>query len=343
MFANVNIKEIKIKKRFDSQPFVSSNAFLVRISDKIPSLNISDLCKIHKVRNRDSRIYVNDKTKGIRYLSNSDIQSIDESRFQYMSRKFLSNIEEQKIKNQDLLVSAVGTIGIVAFVNEIIADSVISGNILRITPYKFNGYIYSYFVSKYGQANLKQIASGSVQDFITPPKLSEFKIPILPETTQEKIHNLIVEAGQLRVEANKLLKEAVEVFEKEIGQSAVHHSYQCGKISSDKIYGFHKRFDSQYHLGWKSLDNEMKKDLAYVKISDVASNIFVGGRGKRNYVENGVPFLSSSDMMLFNPKRNCKKISASTQGIELMKVNLNDILISRSGTVGNTVIVGEDL
>jgi type I restriction enzyme S subunit len=133
--------------------------------------------------------------------------------------------------------------------------------------------------------------------------LQDIPIPILPEETQQKIHNLIVESAQLRVEANKLLREAVEIFEKEIGESKVTHSFQVGKISSNKIYGFHKRFDSQYQLGWNALDKEKKNNLEYIKLAQVACNIFVGGRGKRNYVENGIPFLSSSDMMLFNPKR----------------------------------------
>jgi type I restriction enzyme S subunit len=61
------------------------------------------------------------------------------------------------------------------------------------------------------------------------------------------------------------------------------------------------------------------------------------------YVENGIPFLSSSDMMLYNPKRNCKKVSKNTPGLKSMLVSKYDILISRSGTVGNTVIVGDDL
>jgi type I restriction enzyme S subunit len=69
----------------------------------------------------------------------------------------------------------------------------------------------------------------------------------------------------------------------------------------------------------------------------------VGGRGKRNYVKNGVPFLSSSEMMLFNPKRGCKHVSKTNPGLASMKVSKKDILISRSGTVGNTILVGDDL
>ncbi len=80
-----------------------------------------------------------------------------------------------------------------------------------------------------------------------------------------------------------------------------------------------------------------------MKVRNVADEIFVGGRGKRNYIEKGIAFLSSSDMMLFNPKRYSKEVSKRDNNIEQMLVRKEDILISRSGTVGNTIIVGDGL
>ena len=66
---------------------------------------------------------------------------------------------------------------------------------------------------------------------------------------------------------------------------------------------------------------------------------FIGNRGKRYYVnKKGIPFLSSSDMMLANPVRFSKMISKNTPGIDEMIVQPGYILISRSGTVGNTIL-----
>ena len=339
----LKISEIKNNGRFDATTFVSSNAFLVRFTKKLGSFKIGDTSLIHKVRNRDSRVYVKDKTRGLMYLSNTDMQKSNFDNASYMSKQFLSNIAAQKLKCGDIIVSAVGTIGQVAFVNKLFEDAVISGNILRFTPNKLSGYVYAYLQSKYGQANLINIASGTVQDFITPPKLSDFDIPNLPDPIQKEIHNLIVEASNLRVKANKLLKEAIGNFEKIIGESKIHLGFQTGVISSKTINSFHQRLDSQYQLLWETLEKEEKKGLKYDKINAYAKAIFVGGRGKRMYIENGVPFLSSSQMMLFNPKRSCKKVSKRTPGLSSMLVNKKDILISRSGTVGNSVLVGEDL
>lgn len=282
--------------------------------------------------------------RAVSYCQSSDVTNALEG-----SDVFINKIQADKVRavvqDKQILVTGFGTIGNTRLVNELSHGISYANNVCRIdvNQYVLYGYVYAFMTSKYGKAQLNKNASGSVVRYIEAPGIKKTLIPILPKASQQSIHNLITESTQLRVEANKLLKDAIEVLENHIGQSRVYHSYQLGKISSNKIYGFHKRFDSQYHLGWQSLHNEMKNDLEYFKISEVASNIFVGGRGKRNYVENGVPFLSSSEMMIFNPKRNCKKISAFTQGINSMRVNLNDILISRSGTVGNTIMVGKDL
>lgn len=339
----INIIEVIESKRLDAETFVSNNAQKVRQINQFDSNTIKELAFIHKVRNRDSRIYVKDKCRGLMYLSNTDMQKTSYDSTPYMSKKFLSNIEKQKLKVGDIIISAVGTIGQVAYVNKTLENAVISGNILRITPKNMNGFIYAYFASSYGQANLINMASGSVQDFITPPKLSDYKIPIFPKEKQEEIHQLIVDSANLRMDAYKLLNEAIGYFENELGKTKVELGFQIGTINSNSINVFHKRLDSQYQLLWNGLKKEQVKDLKYIKVDSIAKKIFVGNRGKRMYVKDGIPFLSSSEMMLFNPKSKCKKINKNTPLLSTLLVEKNNILISRSGTVGNTVIVSEDL
>ena len=343
---NLKSKDIVSAMRFDGSYHISEGTIFLKKLKRMPHADLISFCPNIFTAGRNKRVYT-DKEKGFPYLSNSDV--VKNNPFEscnYNSKKYGFD-KTAFLKEGMILTGRVGAIGQTSYVTKEFEENQAMGsdNIIRIVAKdkKMSGYIYAFLVSKYGNALFNRLAAGGVQPYISEAMLQDIPIPILPEETQQKIHSLIVESAQLRVEANKLLKEAVEIFEKEIGESKVTHSYQVGKVSSNKIYGFHKRFDSQYQLGWKALDKEKKNNLKYTNLAQVATNIFVGGRGKRNYVENGIPFLSSSDMMLFNPKRNSKKISTSTQGIENMKVSFYDILISRSGTVGNTVIVGEDL
>jgi type I restriction enzyme S subunit len=297
---NLKSKDIVSTMRFDGSYHISEGTIFLKKLKRMPHADLISFCPNIFTAGRNKRVYT-DKEKGFPYLSNSDV--VKNNPFEscnYNSKKYGFD-KTAFLKEGMILTGRVGAIGQTSYVTKEFEENQAMGsdNIIRIVAKdkKMSGYIYAFLVSKYGNALFNRLAAGGVQPYISEAMLQDIPIPILPEEFQQKIHNLIVESAQLRVEANKMLKEAVEIFEKEIGESKVTHSFQVGKISSNKIYGFHKRFDSQYQLGWNALDKEKKNNLEYIKLAQVACNIFVGGRGKRNYVENGVPFLSSSDIL----------------------------------------------
>ncbi|RRQ45676.1 methylation-associated defense system restriction endonuclease subunit S MAD5 [Chryseobacterium sp. SC28] len=343
----------KIKKqqiveslRFDGSYHLSDGTLYLRKLRKMPHQELQSLCSDIFTAGRSKRIYT-EKNKGFPYLSNSDVvkgNPLDGCK--YNSKKYAFD-EPSFLKEGMIVTGRVGAIGQTAYITSELEDNQAMGsdNIIRIVckDKNISGYVYSFLTSKYGNTLINRLAAGGVQPYISEDMLKDIPIPILSAETQQKIHQLIVEASELRVEANRLLKEAAQIFEQELNYGRITDGAQYGKISSKDLLGFHKRLDGQYQLIWKKIKKEYNPNIQFEKIENFASSIFVGGRGKRNYVENGIPFLSSSDMMLYNPKRQAKKISPSTNGVEQMKVSKRDILISRSGTVGNTVIVGEDL
>lgn len=154
---------------------------------------------------------------------------------------------------------------------------------------------------------------------------------------------MIQESARLRDEGAEKLKTAVFIFEQEIGVHEIDLHTQSDSVSIKNISSGFRRFDSQYQIGQKHLKAITEKQNT-VKIDTIKKDIFIGNRGKRNYVDvNGIPFLSSSDMLLANPIRFCKFVSKKTPGIDGLKVHHGYILISRSGTVGNTIMVNKAL
>lgn len=291
------------------------------------------------------RTYVDNIKNGYQFMTASDMMKADIKGDKFLSRKH-TNKSDLFLSEGWILVSRSGTLGNTIYTNKDFEGILGTDDLIRIIPDETkikSGYLYAYLTSRYGYGLITQSGYGGVVQHIEPHHVENLPVPILPDNIQIVIHELIVEASHLRVEANKLLDEAVNYFEEKIETSKVHIGYQIGKINSSSMNTFHKRLDGQYQLLWKSLLKEQKATLNYGKISDLAKNIFVGGRGKRMYVNNGTPFLSSSEMMLYNPKRSCKKVSKNTPGLKSMVVSKYDILISRSGTVGNTIIVGDDL
>lgn len=293
------------------------------------------------------RVFVEDEKFGLPYISAQHMMNADPLDVaKIISKKYTPRQNDMTLRNTQILVSCAGTVGNVRLIGEDLDGVIGSQDIIRVLADNENdpyGFIYAYLASPTAYNYIQSFIYGSVVPRISPDELGKLPVPILSHSKQQQIHKLIVEASKLRVEANKLLKEAIEYFEEKIGETKVHLGYQTGKISSKALNTFHKRLDGQFQLLWKDLESEKKDELKYESLWSLAKTIFVGGRGKRLYTDTGVPFLSSSDMMLFNPKRESKKVSKRTPGLNNMMVSKYDILISRSGTVGNTVLVGDDL
>lgn len=116
-------------------------------------------------------------------------------------------------------------------------------------------------------------------------------------------------------------------------------------LSIQSIYA-DKRLDGSYHLSeGVSVRNAVKKSPYTLRhVEDGANSIFYGGRAKRVYVKSekhGIPFLSSSDILLADVN-NVKLASRKyTSGVEDMTLEKDWILISRSGTIGNCAYTNE--
>ncbi len=99
------------------------------------------------------------------------------------------------------------------------------------------------------------------------------------------------------------------------------------------------RFDASFHLSDGLVTKRLIESSPYPlkTIGDVSSRIFFGNRAKRVYVtkkENGMPFLSSSDI-LRSDLENVKLASKKYMPVSDMMLEKGWTLISRSGTIGN--------
>ena len=221
---NLKSKDIVSTMRFDGSYHISEGTIFLKKLKRMPHEDLISFCPNIFTAGRNKRVYT-DKEKGFPYLSNSDV--VKNNPFEscnYNSKKYGFD-KTAFLKEGMILTGRVGAIGQTSYVTKEFEENQAMGsdNIIRIVAKdkKMSGYIYAFLVSKYGNALFNRLAAGGVQPYISEAMLQDIPIPILPEETQQKIHNLIVESAQLRVEANKLLREAVEIFEKEIGRAHV--------------------------------------------------------------------------------------------------------------------------
>jgi type I restriction enzyme S subunit len=186
---------------------------------------------------------------------------------------------------------------------------------------------------------LTQSGYGGVVKHIEPHHIESLPIPILPVKKQQEIHKLITEASTLRVEANKLLKEAHDIITENIGFKPKGLG---NKVSISSLLNSHqKRFEAQYFI---SIGMEIKKHIELKKhklLKDVSEPIFRPGIFKRHYVENGVDFLGGSDIVKSIPRSDKKLSIAKTKHLDDLKIEEDWILVTCGGTIGYSVLVDE--
>jgi restriction endonuclease S subunit len=332
----IKYKHISNDLRFNSGYFLNEDAINSRLLEE-NSDKCNQLHEIAEVWNPPifKRQFCQKTERAIPYCQSSDVTNALEGSDVYINKIQATRVGSVVEKNQ-ILVTGFGTIGNTRLVNELSDGFSYANNVCRIKTYddKF-GYIFAVLSSKYGRSQLNKNASGSVVRYIEAPGIKKTLIPILPESKRQEIHNLIVDASKLRVESNLLLKDAIKYFD------ILKINYKYGTATSQKISitgisNGYKRFDSSYAIVSNLVkDSLISNGFEFVTIRSQSSDIFIGPRAKRNYVNNGIPFLSTSAMQKANPTKSDKFISP--KNADGFIVSEGWILTTRSGTLGDTI------
>jgi type I restriction enzyme, S subunit len=313
----------------------------------VPSVKLVDISSKLYQGGIFKRAFVDSESHGLKYLTFSDVSRINPlETASLISKKYTPWIEEMTLNSGQLLVSCAGTgsCGKAVLVNGSFAGHIGSQEIIRVESFELPvEYLYAYISTPIIYDYIQSMTYGAAIPRISPEELGKLPIILPEESVQSRVKELIASSILQRENAIASLQIALDRFEEKLGKPQSRLGHQMKAISARCLSNGFKRFDSQFHIIDHSLRQEKKANLLYKNIASIASSISVGSRSKRTYVERGLPFLSSSDMMLYNPQKYCRHVSSRTPGLESMIVRSGDILISRSGTVGNVTLVGKDL
>lgn len=323
--------------------FHLSEGHLTLIAFKNASIKAKPLSQITEkifYGNRSKRVYVNNPKKGLPFIKGADIIKANFSSLKYISKARTANLNDYFLEEGWTLITRSGTIGNTAYVNKDFIGKAASDDIIRIVPKNIpSGFLYAFLSSKHGQSLLKHGTYGAVIQHIEPEHIENIPIPIFPSKKQEKIHNLIVEAVDLRVEANQLLEEAIMTFENSMPQ--INRATQY--IISVKSFGENNlRLDSTTNFSnIQSFYKQLEQTHELYTIEELSEQVFTPGIFKRirvNNPKNGIPFLSGSDLLDSMPAFN----SFLSKGMK----NLKDyilykgwIAIQDAGTIGYVTLI----
>ncbi|NWQ43322.1 restriction endonuclease subunit S [Bacillus sp. EB106-08-02-XG196] len=345
----LEFKEIGSSMRFDSSYHLSIGTIYLKKLRKMPYYNLGDITEKIFTAGRSKRIYTKDKY-GYPYLSNTDIVKqnpfngckYNSKRFGYDGPSFL--------KKGMIVTGRVGAIGQTAYINSEFEklDAMGSDNIIRIVPkdLDISGYIYAFLSSKYGESLLWRLAAGGVQPYISEDMLSDLPIPNLPETIQKEIHNLILEASNLRVEANNLFDKAQTDIKTDSGLddlTTLDYEY-FGNHSSERPIAVFKRSLHEistlslnafnYSKRVENLENRVKKGN-WLTLSECLDEkqFFSSGSFKRLELNspNAIKLINQSD--IFDIRKKGKLLAPKFVKADSL-VEYGEVIIAGVGTLG---------
>jgi type I restriction enzyme S subunit len=336
--------------RLNAEYYLHSNSY--ELSDRIQTEKLSELAEVVGF-GPFKRYYIDDLQYGVPLISSSEMMELKPTYEGIISKEYTKDFEKYLVKRNTILVSCSGTIGSITIVDGRLNKMAISQHALRVIPNDIInlGLLYTFFNSEFGQSLIKGKKSGAVIDELYKDDLYKIDVPILESNIKSKLSELIIKAFKNRDDANLLLDKANALILK-YNNLLPLSTIQPETLDADgevelRMTGLNE-FTQDYRLD-AHFYNPMAKLIveniqAFCTNSDNLFNIadcsFRGSRSTRNYVdkENGIAFLSGKNIIQIRP--DFKYISKSeTANIQEMLLSEGQILISRSGTLGRTLLI----
>jgi restriction endonuclease S subunit len=346
----VNISSVIKHNKLKSGYFLSDGVIYEELIKTKPYERLIDTVSYcSNIGGINKRIYV-EKEYGIPMVSMSDMVNNDPSKTcKYVSKKIGVSTLKHLFKNQMILASVVGAIGELAIVNKNSEGFITGNNLIKFISERdnYNGFLYAFLLSRYGNELIKKLSGGAVQSYIDPELFKEIPIPIFDSPLREKINTLIQEASELRVSADNILKESVSQIESQMKYEASPRP-SVGNVKISTINSnYNQRLTSTSYINrgqnfFKLLseNKKIKSDVASLSFSVHRPGIF-----KRIKVDsfNGLAYIKGSELSKQNPFYSCEYLSKTkTPFLNELSLKENQILFTCAGTVGDIKLITKE-
>ncbi len=260
------------------------------------------------------------------YIRITDFEgnSINKNNLQYVPDETFKKISRYIVNEGDVIISIVGTIGLVALIDDELDNASLTENCVKLTKLEsiHNVFLYYYLISKYGQYEIDINTVGAVQKKLPIYGVENINLFLPPLSEQKAIANILTafdDKIELLQAQNKTLEELAQtIFKEWFGK------YQIGDELPD---------------GWR-----------ITQLRELAKKISKGTTPRKKDVEglDGIiSFLKVRDISdggLIN-KDSLELIPKEVHNKQLKRSILkhNDILFSIAGTIGRVAIVDNEL
>ena len=276
---------------------------------------------------------------GYRYVRNKDINDflIKDSDPALVPKDVYDSLPKYHIRENDLLITVVGTLGKVAIATKKDTKSIFSckSTIIRtkdINPF----YLLTYLNTNTGKLFSLRGKRGAIQEGINLPDLKEIQVFVPTNEFQELIEKTINKSFVDTEKSTELFEQAQTLLLSELGLTNWQPKHQLTFIKNYSDTVATERIDAEYYQ--PKYDDIIKAIKNYSGGWDTLGNIASVKKcvevGSDEYINDGIPFVRVSNISPFDVTEE-KYISENLYDeIKQHQPKQGEILFSKDGTPG---------
>ncbi|MBR6421462.1 restriction endonuclease subunit S [bacterium] len=323
---------LRLDSFYYSKEFLSDEIIISKTTNKtLKELNASLLSfGAYSLNN-----FVEYKDSGIPFVRGLNMKNgvLDFSDTIYIDANAHKLLWKSEVKPNTILLSMSGTIGEVAIAvqeyqypmnsNQDIAKIRLKRESIRPC------YLYAFLRSKYGQNFLKREARGSVQQHVFLSQIETIRIPLLPDSFQLQIEQLVKSAHSNLYQSKALYSDAENMLLSEIGLQDWQPNNNPVNIKQLKeSFWASGRLDAEYY---QTKYDEIESVITKYKYGyDRIENLFSQNTEVCDYKEEAYNYIEIGDINIGDGSANYNLVSTENLPDNAKRVlHKNDILVSK--------------
>lgn len=288
-----------------------------------------------------------------RYVRGQDVKPflLKDREIRYLPKEDYFRLEKYALKENDILISVVGTLGNACIVHKKDLPAIFSCKSTVIRTNKINSnYLLAFLNSKYGRELLLRKERGAIQKGLNLEDLKTILVPDFGETFQLQVESILINANSKIQNSKQTYSKAESILLQEIGLQNFEFSKEPINIKNFKeSFGITKRLDAEYYqIKYEQVIEKIvaQKHDSLVNIVEISKSIEPGSDHYSD--ENGLPFYRVSDYNKFGLSKPDKEltntfVAVNKDQIEKLKPKKGTILFSKDGSVGTAYLLRDDL
>ena len=268
----------------------------------------------------------------------------------YISNEAHKLLWKSEVRPKTILLSMSGTIGDVAIASESLKYPINSNQDIakiycseQLNPY----YLYTFLSSYFGQNYLIREARGSVQQHVFLSQIEKFQIPEFSTIFDKAIESLVKNADLSDSHSKQCYEKSENLLLETLGMANFSPSAEKVNIKSFKdSFAATSRIDAEYYQQkYEEVENKLQQ-YGYDTFDSFIDNYSTGyPYSSDSYLDEGLPLIRINNIKDGSlDVSDCAFIPLTDIALSPKDLaNSGDILISMSGSIGNSCKIPEGI